>query len=469
MTVGFQSTNQSGTAGSYGGLGGGSFATNPVYGDFRNPNEVGSGGGGFQGAAAGNGGGLVRIVAQSIVLDGSIRADGGSATNFSAGGSGGGIRLDAGSLSGIGSVSANGSPASPLAGGGGGGGGRIAIYYQSAPTFNSTNVSAFGATFTGSSINGGAGTVYLQGPTRESGELVVDNNNLATPVASTTPISLSPGTTLSLTHLRVNRAARAKLDNALTLSGTLEVASASEFVVADKVTANSINLAGGGILTHASTTGNTAFKLDINVQELTIDAASRIDVSGRGFLGGGRPGNPSATLGMTPGFVPLNGSGTAGSYGGIGGNFHGCVECALRRFPKSQRILVAAAVDFQGAAAGSGGGLTRIVAQTISLHGSIRANGGSADGTGAGGSGGGIRIDVGTLQGSGTIAANGSAGFVPAGGGGGGGGRIAIYYQNGANFTFGNVNYVRRSRRRLLPMEGRVLFTCKGQLEKVAS
>ena len=179
MTVGFQSTNQSGTAGSYGGLGGGSVATNPVYGDFRNPNEVGSGGGGFQGAPAGNGGGLVRIIAQSIVLDGSIRANGGSATNFSAGGSGGGIRLDAGSLSGMGSMSANGSPASPLAGGGGGGGGRIAIYYQSASTFNSTNVSAFGATFTGSSINGGAGTVYLQGPTRESGELVVDNNNLA--------------------------------------------------------------------------------------------------------------------------------------------------------------------------------------------------------------------------------------------------------------------------------------------------
>ncbi len=208
MTVGFQSTNQSGTAGSYGGLGGGSFATNPVYGDFRNPNEVGSGGGGFQGAAAGNGGGLIRIIAQTIVLDGSIRADGGSATNFSAGGSGGGIRLDAGSLSGIGSVSANGSPASPLAGGGGGGGGRIAIYYQSAPTFNSTNLSAFGATFTGSSINGGAGTVYLQGPTREFGELVVDNNNLATPVASTTPISLSPGSD-ALPHSFESKSSRA--------------------------------------------------------------------------------------------------------------------------------------------------------------------------------------------------------------------------------------------------------------------
>ena len=404
MTVGFQSTNQSGTAGSYGGLGGGIFATNPVYGVLETPMK-GSGGGGFQGAAAGNGGGLIRIIAQTIVLDGSIRADGGSATNFSAGGSGGGIRLDAGSLSGIGSVSANGSPASPLAGGGGGGGGRIAIYYQSAPTFNSTNLSAFGATFTGSSINGGAGTVYLQGPTREFGELVVDNNNLATPVASTTPISLSAGTTLSLTHLRVNRAARAKLDNALTLSGTLEVASASEFVVADKVTANSINLAGGGILTHASTTGNTAFNLDINVQELTIDAASRIDVSGRGFLGGGRLGNPSATLGMTPGFVPLNGSGTAGSYGGIGGTFTGASNAPYGDF-RNPNNIGSGGGSFQGAAAGSGGGLTRIVAQTISLHGWIRANGGSVDGTGAGGSGGGIRIDVGTLQGSGTIAAN---------------------------------------------------------------
>ena len=440
MTVGFQATNQSGTAGSYGGLGGNfSGSTNPVYGDFRNPSEVGSGGGGFQGAPAGNGGGLARIVAQSIVLNGSIRANGGSADGSGAGGSGGGIRIDVGSISGTGSIAANGSPAFVPAGGGGGGGGRVAIYYQSATTFNFANVSAFGAAFSGSSINGGAGTVYLQGPTRESGELIVDNNNLTVPVTSTTPILGAANTTLSLTHLRVRRTALAKLDSSLNISGALEIATNGEFVIGNGITANTIELITGGKLGHASTTSAQTFKLDINAQNINIDATSRIDVSGRGFLAGGRPGNPSTTNGMTVGFQSTNQSGTAGSYGGLGGNFSGATNPVYGDF-RNPNEVGSGGGGFQGAPAGNGGGLARIVAQSMSVNGSIRANGGTADGAGAGGSGGGIRIDVGTLQGSGTISANGSAGFVPAGGGGGGGGRIAIYYQNGTSFSFNNVN-----------------------------
>jgi RHS repeat-associated protein len=439
MTVGFQATNQSGTAGSYGGLGGNfSGSTNPVYGDFRNPNEVGSGGGGFQGAPAGNGGGLVRIIAQTMVLNGSIRADGGVATQFSAGGSGGGIRLDVGSLSGSGSISANGSSASPVAGGGGGGGGRVAVYYQSAPTFKFANVTSFGANFTGGSINGGPGTVYLQGPTRESGELIIDNINLTVPVASTTPILGAANTTLSLSHLRVRRTALAKLDSSLSLSGTLEIATNGELVVGNGITASSVNLSAGGILAHASTTSSTAFKLDINAQNITVDATSRIDVSGRGFLGGGRPGNPSSTNGMTVGFQATNQSGTAGSYGGLGGNFSGSTNPVYGDF-RNPNEVGSGGGGFQGAPAGSGGGLARIVAQSIVLNGAIRADGGPADGPGAGGSGGGIRIDVGMISGTGSISANGSPAFVPAGGGGGGGGRVAIYYQDAAAYNLANV------------------------------
>jgi len=437
MTVGFQATNQSGTAGSYGGLGGNfSGSTNPVYGDFRNPNEVGSGGGGFQGAPAGNGGGLVRIVAQSIVLDGAIRANGGVATSFSAGGSGGGIRIDVGTLSGTGSINADGSAGTP-SGGGGGGGGRIAIYYQTATQLNFSNVTAIGSTGSGAP-NGGAGSVYLQGPSRENGELVIDNSNLTVPIASTTPILGASTSTLLLSHLRIRRSARAKLDSTLNLAGTLEIGTGSYFVVENPINVNAVNLNGGSVLAHASTTGTVAFKLDITAQSLSIDATSSIDVTGRGFLGGGQPGNPSSTNGMTVGFQATNQSGTAGSYGGLGGNFNGSTNPFYGDF-RNPNEVGSGGGGFQGAPAGNGGGLVRIVAQTITLNGAIRADGGIPGDPAAGGSGGGIRLDVGTLSGSGSISANGSAGSPSAGGGGGGGGRVAIYYQSASTFNFANV------------------------------
>lgn len=80
------STGYSG--GSYGGLGGAySGPPNAIYGDYRDPNELGSGSGTSVGG--GPGGGLVRIVAGELVLEGTILA---SASNMRYGaGSGGGV------------------------------------------------------------------------------------------------------------------------------------------------------------------------------------------------------------------------------------------------------------------------------------------------------------------------------------------------------------------------------------------
>ena len=84
------------SGGSYGGLGRtvSTGQSNDVYGDFLDPNELGSGG---SGNGAGSGGGLVRITAENIVLDGAIRADGetsfAAAGNAGGGGSGGGILI----------------------------------------------------------------------------------------------------------------------------------------------------------------------------------------------------------------------------------------------------------------------------------------------------------------------------------------------------------------------------------------
>jgi RHS repeat-associated protein len=453
MTFGFQPGSVCASGGGYGGSGGisgcSAAASNPVYGDFKNPNDGGSGGGGVLNGLGGNGGGLIRIVAQNLQLQGAIVANGQNGQgDRGAGGSGGGIRIDVATLQGAGSITArggNGGPtgSSPAVGTGGAGGGRIAIYYQNATGFNFANVLAQGGTGN-SAANGGAGTVYLQGPGRETGELIVDNNNVPA-AALTTPISQL--NTITLSHFRVRRQARARIGSDVNVSGTLELSSGAEYVTGSLVTANTLNISANGVMNHVGATGTTFDKLFINATSLTIDATSRIDVTGRGFLGHVQPGNNFIERGMTAGFQPGSVCASGGGHGGLGG-FSGCSAAASNpvygdfRNPNDAGSGGGGVLNGLG---GNGGGLVRIVAQTLQLDGTIMANGQNGQGDrGAGGSGGGIRIDVGTLQGTGGITARGGnggpTGSSPAvGTGGGGGGRIAIYYQNAAGFNFGNV------------------------------
>ena len=138
---------------------------NAPYGDFRNPNEPGSGAY-LYGAGGGNqaGGGLVRIVTGSLELEGAIRANGQDGDYGR--GSGGGIYLEVGRLSGGGIVEAVGGRNTADVSsyfGGSGGGGRIAIYYDELDGFDLSNrVSAAGGKGEStSSYDGAAGTVYL--------------------------------------------------------------------------------------------------------------------------------------------------------------------------------------------------------------------------------------------------------------------------------------------------------------------
>ena len=406
MTLGFQAGSTGASGGGYGGLGGGS--SNGVYGDFRNPNDAGSGGGTDVSSVGGNGGGLLRIVAQTINLDGSISANGaGGGTADAGGGSGGGIRIDVGTLTGTGQIRANGQDGKPRinVGGGGGGGGRVAIYYQIVTGFDLTKISAFGGLGNGGLPNGASGTVYLQGPAREAGELVIDNNNLN--VSSlTTPIPNPSNGSIALTHMRVRRQAHVRLDSLLTLTGTLELSANAEFISTQRTIAGTISITSNSVITHLPTTASPFFKVDLGAGAFTLDATSKIDVSGRGFLGGRQPGNPFVGRGMTLGFQAGSSGDAGGSYGGLGGGPSNAVYGNLGD-PNEPGSGGAASVG----PAGNGGGLIRISAQTFILNGSILANG---DGGGCcdagGGSGGGIRIDVGTLTGTGQIRANGQDG-----------------------------------------------------------
>ena len=438
MTFGFQAGSSGASGGGYGGLGGGS--SNGVYGDFRNPNDAGSGGGSNVATVGGNGGGLIRIVAQTINLDGSILANGaGGGTGDAGGGSGGAVRIDVGTLAGTGQIRADGQDGKPRVniGGGGGSGGRVAIYYQTITGFDLTKISAFGGLGNGGLPNGAAGTVYLQGPAREAGELIIDNNNLN--VSSlTTPIPNPSSGSIALTHMRVRRQAHVRLDSFLTLTGTLELSANAEFISTQRTLAGTISVTSNSVITHLPTTASSFFKVDLGASAFTLDATSKIDVSGRGFLGGRQPGNPFVGRGMTLGFQAGSSGDAGGSYGGLGGGPSNPVYGNLGD-PNEPGSGGAASVG----PAGNGGGLIRISAQTFILNGSILANGeGGGCCDGGGGSGGGIRIDVGTLSGTGQIRANGQDGKDRAntGGGGGGGGRIAIHFQNMTGFNAASIS-----------------------------
>ncbi|HXP61815.1 MAG TPA: hypothetical protein VN829_15075, partial [Dongiaceae bacterium] len=251
--------------GSYGGLAPaccGSSGANGVYGDYHNPNELGSGSGTYSGGAPG--GGLVRIAASGAQVDGGILANGGTGPE---GGSGGGVWLNVGTLSGAGQITANGGNGKSFDGGGGG---RVAIYYGSS-TFNlSSNVTANAGS--GPQGVGSVGTVYLQ-PAGGLGQLVISSHGTATGLW--TPLGVG-----------TNEVFQAEM---LLVSGS-NVVAAPQHQMAMAVGA--VSIVDGAVLTHQPTTAAQEYSLLLAVtNNLLVDGTSSIDVSGRGYLPGYTLGN----------------------------------------------------------------------------------------------------------------------------------------------------------------------------------
>jgi hypothetical protein len=124
-----------GNGGSHGGAGGlfsdaGTLA--PVFDDPEHPSLPGGGGGRNRGDSIGNagsGGGVIRISAGALQVDGAVLADGSGSTNIIGGsGAGGSIAIRAGTFSGAGVIAARGPQARDAAQGGGGGGLVIVEY-----------------------------------------------------------------------------------------------------------------------------------------------------------------------------------------------------------------------------------------------------------------------------------------------------------------------------------------------------
>lgn len=479
--------------GSYGGFGGQGTAErepNQVYGSFREPNEVGSGGGSDLNPA-GDGGGLIRINARSVVLDGSMFSNGGPGPTYGGGGSGGGIYINTVLLSGVGRISADGGNAASQSGGGGGG--RIALYFQVNGSFNIGRIAALGGI--GGATEGTPGTIYIQNPGFPLGQLIVDastnrpsratqilslgaNRNTALGANALTDtnavfipggligLELSPNGNQNRTFTVVQNDATTIMTDPLDgdmrsvaapgdfysskpLVGDFQIRSNAivELVDGNQVRSDrrgflraaTVSLTVNSVLTHPHATGTEQFGLDLIVDEsLVVDTTSTVDVSGRGYLGGrtqGNSGDSGRTLGntVTGGSTRRNG----GSYGGLGaiGTASGTVNATYgsNQFPNEP----GSGGGSDAGSAGNGGGLIQIVARNLTLDGRIVANGGGGSTYAGGGAGGGVLFQTRLLAGSGSIQANGGDGASQSGGGGGG--RIAVFFEDADGFQLANV------------------------------
>ena len=208
-----------------------------------------------------------------------------------------------------------------------------------------------------------------------------------------------------------------------------------------------------GANTSAQVSGQWAgYGVTINVGSVQVDADSAISADGQGYLGG-ETGGSGRGPGGGGGSIFYDAAG--GSYGG-----RGYSSPTLNAGPLYGVALTPTDLGSGGGGAtrcaggecysdpsgGNGGGAIRlIVSGTLTLNGTISANGVAGppnwlpalDNYAGGGSGGSIWVTAGTLTGSGTFTANGGprywngAAVWPAGGGG----RIAVYYGTGNGFT----------------------------------
>ena len=463
-----------GSAGSHLGIGGiWSGAGGSTYGSVTRPREHGSGG--QNSAPYGQpGGGTIRLAAGQLVVDGSIRAEGGSstATNRRAG-AGGSIWIQASeTVSGAGSISARGGTA-PSGSVTSGGGGAVAIEYGGLSGRIATNLSSSGG---GNDREGGAGTIYLLGPSSTYGDLIVDNgdvvgeatelpslgNGLAQAgsagavletdrpsipsffeghwvevrdaggdVRGTWRIAAIEGSRLTLephpsspVNVEVGDTWRGiYLFDHATVAGTVELRSLDPIrvvgtqelrgeVTLDRIDAGDLVLRAGTILTH----GEAVSAAEPGLLQVTLTRDLRIEVGASiDATGRGYPAN------VTYSGASMGGSGSAGSHIGVGGIWSGSGGST---YGSVTRPLENGSGGQYSASYGQpGGGAVHVVARNVVVDGEIRADGGSTTSTNRrAGAGGSVWIQAsGTVTGAGSISARGGTtaeGSLTSGGGG---------------------------------------------------
>jgi hypothetical protein len=461
----------------------------PTYGSVDRPQEPGGGGSTDSGA---NGGGVIRVDASSLVVDGAIRANG--TYSGSKRGAGGSIWITGGKISGAGSIEATGNTDGPY--GPGAGGGAIAIEYSD---FSSAlpSLHARGG-WSGQGYYAGAGSIWIKGPSSTYGELTINNEGHAgqatqlPSLGSGVAQSGSAGATL-VTDLVANIPAYFAghwveiADPATgTLKGTWRIATVSNKTVTLAPNGTeTINVAAGdawqgvyrfdtlhsahgeplqsvdpirlganGALTLAGPTDGTltlstpidaaTVTLSGNVAAPSVNATTMTVTSGTLSPLVTTPAstltiNVSGTLTVaSSGAIDASGAGTigvdvsatqtGGSHIGYGVRYDNNTAGPATFGSVTHPQEAGGAANREGA---NGGGIVRITAGVLQVDGAIRANGVDLESRSARGAGGSIWITTGKISGSGSIEASSLRGgpYGP----GGGGGAVAVEYSDPAS------------------------------------
>ncbi len=260
-----------------------------TYGSITLPVLIGSGGGNTNLASGGKGGGFVSLVSSgNTTISGTVSTNGGNGGSTSggdgyagSGGSGGSVYVNAtGNLTvDSGDILANGGNggAANARFGGGGGGGRIALIYGGSYSNTGLLITTYGGTATDPAYNGGAGSIYIDGPA-DNGILIYDNNNgdgigASLPVASHT-----------ISTLQISNAANLTIPTGATLTASQNIFS-------------NIGTSGTLIIDGIFNPGNSTFTFPANMN-VTFNAGSTLSTVSTGTING----NVTIKSGLTESF-----------------------------------------------------------------------------------------------------------------------------------------------------------------------
>jgi hypothetical protein len=430
-----------------GGIGSGLTLRGPIYDDIDAPIQPGSGGG--NPTIGGAGGGLVRVTATGTVsVAGSIMANGESLRGtHGPGGSGGSIFINClrfeGAPSGLlqaygGWANINGAP---------GGGGRIAVIYDTAaqaghnPRVRFSTTRGYGGFTLAYGKGSDDGTVYLSDVSFLSGGMTNAFQDVYLFIPGLTNWAVNEltlnncrfvfgpsGTVVTVTNTLniTNYGGFGLRGNAsLTCSNLFLSATSSLSMYAGPTNdaldygllvtlASSMSIASGSWVYAYSDSTNGGSPLFLIGKDLTIGNGGGFYADGRGFAIANGPGVGTPTYG-------------GGAYGGKGGNGNGGVGGSP--YGRTNVPIHAGSGGNVQPGGGNGGGAVRVeAAGTVTLNGTLRANGDPGYTANAGaGAGGSVLLSCGRLvsTASSSLLANGGTGSGY--GGGGGGGRIAIW------------------------------------------
>src|SRR5690554_2770313 len=395
--------------GSHAGLG--SYNSNASYGSTTTPYTLGTASRSTADTYIGNGGGVLKLTANKLQLNGYLRANGTSYSSYGA--AGGSIWVDANQLSGAGKIQAN--AGAPSGNAYTGGGGRIAVYANSFTGFNVDNIEATnGLAETdkrAESYVGSVGTIYLKNKSENTSSLLLKNNN-ATHSQKQTEVGDISGydfIALKKANARVSeweskKSGKIQLEKSIL---TLPLSqSENPFYL------QSITLSDNSSI-QSFVSKEQGLGLNLNVDTIIVDETSGFDVSAK-----------STYLVGTVNY-------RTGSHAGLG-SYNSNASYGSTTTPYTLGTASRSTADTY---IGNGGGVLKLTANKLQLNGYLRANGTSYGSYGA--AGGSIWVDANQLLGAGKIQANAGA---PSGNAyTGGGGYVAVYANDLSEFNISQI------------------------------